>query len=192
MPNRSCFVFPLLSLLAGCASLAPTVSKSDQADAHSGYVAGLFSRSGMSFALVIRSTDGQREYVMPMGEDTRWPAKLTDSTTAIRVAPGTYAVSEWFTYATVTKETISRVPNDVGTLARPFTVEAGSVTHLGQFLVESQRMRTADRRVLRYHMRVHPVPAAAPAILDSFARAYPGLASQRINCLPCSGSLAQE
>lgn len=174
----------VLLLLTGCLTIAPTVLPTAQPEANSAYVAGIFSRNkGVNFALVLRSTDGNDEYIMPMGEDNRLPTAISESSIAIAVRPGTYVISEWMTYTPIGKELVSRYPNQSGTLAKPFVVAIGSVTHLGKF--ESEWAMTYTGIGYRHNMRVHPVPNSTPTVQASFAKAYPKLALQPFNCVFC-------
>lgn len=179
-----------LTLPAGCANLAPTVPTSASADPASGYVAGLFNRDGTSFALVIHALDGSTVHTLPMGEDTRWPTNLSKSSVAIRLPPGTYVIADWFNYSTVDKKVISRAPNIEPSLAKPFTVTAGEVVHLGEFTVESRRFRDPVRNAILLRMRVHPHWSPAPDVVSAFRRAYPGFASQPIGCVFCRATTA--
>jgi hypothetical protein len=175
----------VLLLLTGCLAIAPTVSPTAQPEANSAYVAGIFSRNkGVHFALVLHSTDGNDEYIMPMGEETRLATAISESSIAIAVRPGTYVISEWMTYAPMSKQLLSRYPNRSGTLAKPFVVAIGSVTHLGKF--ESEWAMTYTGIWSRQHnMRVHPVPNSTPTVQASFANAHPKLALQPFNCVFC-------
>ena len=138
MKNRRAPIFLLLLLLSGCAGLTPTLSPSVPVEPDSAYISGLFNRSkGSNFAFVIRSVDGKNEYVMPMGEDKALPSNLINSSITIKVVPGTYSLSQWITYATLSKDVITRKEIDNKVFSKPFIVKAGSVTHLGIFSVGS-------------------------------------------------------
>ena len=174
----------VLLLLTGCLTIAPAVSPTAQPEANSAYIAGIFSRNkGVNFALVLRSTDGNDEYIMPMGEDNRLPTAISESSIAIAVRPGRYVISEWMIYAPMSKELVSRYPNQSGSLAKPFVVASGSVTHLGR--LESEWAMTYPSIWVRHNMRVHPVPDSTLKVRASFANTYPKLALQPFNCVFC-------
>ncbi|QNA90446.1 hypothetical protein G4G28_21630 [Massilia sp. Dwa41.01b] len=177
-------LFPLL-LLTGCVSLTPTLAPTAQPEANAGYVAGQFSRNkGMNFALVLRAADSQEEYVMPMGADSSLPTEVVRSPIAIKVRPGTYTITQWLTYATLTKEVISRQPIQSSPLAKPFTVAAGAVTHLGNFRVISNKSATFGG--VQFDMRILPDLLSEPEMKEDFAAAYPNLASQPVRCVYCT------
>ena len=175
----------LLALLGGCASLAPTVPASARPDPDSGIVAGLFNRQGMSFALVLRPIGGTAEYILPMGEDVRWPGDTQRSSVAIQVPPGIYVIAEYFAYGTVSKEDISRRPNTIAALQAPFEVRAGSVVHLGEISVESLPVRGPNGYTAGFNMRISPRHTPWPAVRGAFEGAYPFLASMPATCLLC-------
>ena len=182
--KRTFALTPVLLLLTGCLSITPAVLSTAQPEANSAYVASIFSRNkGVNFALVLRSTDGNGEYIMPMGEDNRLPTAASENSIAIAVRPGTYVISEWMIYAPMSKELVSRYPNRSETLTKPFVVATGAVTHLGKF--ESEWSRTYAGVWVRHNMRVHPSPDSTPKIQALFANAYPNLASQPFNCVFC-------
>jgi len=176
----------LLALLGGCASLAPTVPASARPDPDSGIVAGLFNRQGMSFALVLRPIGGTAEYILPMGEDVRWPGDTQRSSVAIEVPPGTYTITEYFAYGTVSKEVITRRPNTIAALQAPFEVKAGAVVHLGEISVESLPVRGPNGYTAGFNMRISPRHTPWPAVRGAFEGAYPFLASMPATCLLCS------
>jgi len=175
----------LLALLAGCAGLAPTVPASARPDPDSGIVAGLFSRQGMSFALVLRPIGGTAEYILPMGEDVRWPADTQRSSVAIAVPPGTYVIAEYFAYGTVNKEVITRRPNTIAALQAPFEVRAGAVVHLGEISVESLPVRGPNGYTAGFNMRISPRHSPWPEVRGAFEGAYPHLAAMPATCLSC-------
>ncbi|MCD2519078.1 hypothetical protein LQ564_22510 [Massilia sp. G4R7] len=175
----------LLALVTGCAGLAPTVPGSAPPDPQAGYVAGLFNRQGMSFAMVLRAVDGGGSYILPMGEDTRWPGDLERSSVAVAVKPGTYTVAEWFTYGTVNKEVISRRPNTIAALQAPFVVKAGAVLHLGEISVASLPVPGPNGYTAGIELRVSPRATPWREVRGAFERAYPMLASQPASCILC-------
>lgn len=182
--------FVLALLLTGCANVTPTVLATAQPEANAAYIAGMFSRSkGMNFALVIRSTDKDEEYVMPMGTDSSMPTEIIDSVVAIKVRPGTYTITDWMTYATLTKEVISRKPIQDSPFAQSFTVGPGSVIHLGNFMTRSRIApgMSGLTHTINYSMRIRPAPLSEAAVNEAFAKAYPNLATQPLRCLFCIG-----
>jgi len=176
----------LLALLGGCASLAPTVPVSARPDPDSGIVAGLFNRQGMSFALVLRPIGGTAEYILPMGEDVRWPGDTQRSSVAIKVRPGTYTITEYFAYGTVSKEVITRRQNTIAALQTPFEVKAGAVVHLGEISVESLPVRGPNGYTAGFNLRISPRHTPWPEVRGAFEGAYPHLASMPVTCLSCA------
>lgn len=177
-----------LVFLAACAPLAPTVPATAPPDPQASYVAGLFNRQGMSFALVLRAVDGGASYILPMGEDTRWPGDTTRSSVAIAVIPGAYTVVEWFTYGTVSKDVISRRPNTIASLQAPFEVKAGAVVHLGEISVASVPVPGPSGYTVGFQLRVSPRHTSWKEVRAAFDRAYPRLAPWPASCLLCGES----
>lgn len=190
MPCRFVLISFLVSALAGCASIAPTVAASADPDADAAHIAGVFSRNkGINFGLVIRSADGQHEYVMPMGEDSSVPTKVRDSSIAIKVPPGVYTVSEWITYATLNKWVNSRKPIANHVLGKPFRVAPGAVVLLGHFDAYSATTPvgwggTGIR--IREEMQFIPLETNSGTLQGIFAQAYPKLAQRSLTCLLCA------
>ncbi|MGM9480573.1 hypothetical protein ACS5PN_05200 [Roseateles sp. NT4] len=154
-------------------------------DPNSGYVAGLFTRmKARGFAFVIRAADGGAEYLMPLGEDGNWPTAVNDQSVVIKLPPGKYTITQWITYATLTKEVMSRRPIANPVLGQPFTVNAGCVTHLGSYDV-TQYIQNGFPTTTT-HLRIQPRRATEAAVKQTFGAAYPNLSKQAFRCLLCS------
>ena len=174
--------------LSGCASITPVVTREEATDPKSGYVAGLFTRmKTRGFAFVIKEVNGSREFVMSLGEDSSVPTEVKNQTVAIRLPPGKYVVSQWITYATITKEVMSRSPVTNPVLSRSFEVDAGNVIHLGSYDV-SATMVTGSPRAMTY-LRIRPRSFTQSEAKKALAEAYPNLASQPFRCLLCSDTI---
>ena len=172
------------AILSGCASVQPVLAPTATVDPSTGYVAGLFSRmKARGYAFVVRSVEGGAEYNMPLGEDSSWPTGVDDQSVAIKLPPGTYTVSHWITYATLTKEIMSRKPITGSALSQPFAVKAGSVTHLGSYEVSEYVQRGYPTTTT--HMRIQPRRATQGQVQEAFAAAYPNLAKQSFHCVLC-------
>lgn len=192
MRSRLSILLPTLALLAGCSNMTPALVPLAQPEADAAYVAGLFSRNkGMNFALILRSADGSREYRMPMGEDSRLPTAIAGNSIAIKVLPGTYTITKWMTYSTMTKELFSSFPAQED-MAKSFTVAPGTVVHLGSFELESEVFHKGIgwNYTSGYKMCVRPLHASERDVRAAFARAYPLLSTLPITCIACDGKLA--
>jgi hypothetical protein len=181
--QRLAYAF-LFALLSGCASVQPVLAPTAAVDPGAGYVAGLFSRmKARGYAFVIRSFDGSAEYNMPLGEDSNWPTAVTDQSVVIKLPPGTYTVSQWITYATLTKEVMSRRPMSNPVLTQPFTVNAGSVTHLGSYDIFQHVQHSYPMTTT--HMRLQARRATLSQVQEALAATYPHLAKLPVHCLLC-------
>jgi hypothetical protein len=192
MTSRFALMTAICVLLAGCANVSQTLPPTAQPEPHAGYIAGLFSRAkGANLAFVIRSKDSNAEYVMPLGEDSSLPSKVDESSVAIKVAPGTYTIVQWMTYATLTKDVISRKDMQNSPLSIPFTVVDGGVTHLGNFAVgaEASYGRVSGGHGVIFANRVRPTSSTQGQVQEVFARAYPKLAAQPFHCVFCVDTL---
>jgi hypothetical protein len=176
--------------LCGCASVQPVLAPTASADASAGYVAGLFTRmKARGFAFVVKAAGDGREFTMPLGEDSSLPTAIKDQTVAIKLPPGTYTVSQWITYATLTKEIMTRKPVTGSVLSKPFAVKAGDVVHLGSYDVSESVQ--AGFPVTTTYLRVQPRRATQPEVQKAFAEVYPNLAAQPFRCVLCTDTVGQ-
>ena len=167
-------------LVTACAQIQPVVAPTSAADPNAAYLTGTFTRTSMrGFAFAIRNQDG-KEYFMSLGEDRKAPTNVEEQTVAIQVPPGTYAVMHWVAYDTSTKAVEIRNPVDNVVLAKPFTVRAGDVVHLGEFDVAQAR-----RADTSYYSIKPAYIASKREAQESVAKAYPNLASRPFRCLVC-------
>lgn len=176
----------LAVVLNGCTTVAiqPVLPPTAVADAQSGYVAGQFSRTkGRGFAFIVRSTDGKAEYTLPLGEDSTFPTDVNDQTVAMKLPPGWYTVSAWITYATLTKEVMSRKPITDSPLSEPFSVRAGAVVHLGSYNVTTYT-ESAYPSVNTF-LRITPRRLTEAEVQTSFKAAYPQFAAMPFQCVLC-------
>ncbi len=183
-PTLALFACTALLALSGCANVQPVLPATAAADAASGYVAGLFTRmKARGFAFVVKEVNEGREYTMPLGEDSSLPTEVKDQTVAIKLPPGRYAVAQWITYATLTKEVMSRKPVSSPVLSKPFDVRAGSVVHLGSFDV-SQTVQQGYPTTTTY-LQIVPRRFTQAEVQKAFAEVYPNLAAQPFRCVLC-------
>lgn len=169
-----------VSMLVGCASIQPTVMSSAVPDPASGYLAGTFSRvSSGGFAFVVKNMRTGEEFGMPLGEDGLLPKDVNNQVIAIKLPPGDYAVTEWYTYATLTKERSAKKPISNRYLAMPFKVEAGKVMYLGYYLVS-----TSSGGGYTY-WTVKPRPIGLSEAKAAFASAYPAFVQHDFACQLC-------
>lgn len=173
-----------LTTVAGCANVQPVLAPNVTADENAGYVAGQFSRmKGRGYGFMVRAVEGEAEYILPLGEDTNWPTELHDQTVAIKLPPGTYTVTQWITYATLTKEIMSRKALTGTALNQPFTVKSGSVIHLGSYDVS--QYTTIGFLATTTHMQIKPRRVTQVDVQKAFSATYPNLAKQPFYCVLC-------
>jgi hypothetical protein len=173
-------------LMTGCAVIQPVLPPTSQPDATAGYVAGGFTRvkSG-GFAFIVRNLDTSAEFALSLGEDTSWPTDVENQVVAIKLPPGRYAVSHWITYATLTKERISKSAVSNPYLSAPFSVAAGSVTYLGHYSVSTLH----SGGYVNY--RISPRPVMAAGARSAFLKAYPAFSGNDFSCRLCTDTLPQ-
>ena len=116
---------------------------------------------------------------MSLGEDTKKPAQVEEQTVVIAVPPGTYGVWHWVAYAPSTKAVELRRPVDNKVLAKPFTVKAGEVAHLGEFDIEQGKQGDTSYYIIK------PYVATVPEAKAMLAKTYPNLASRPFQCVVC-------
>lgn len=181
----------LIVFAAGCANIQSVLPSTTPVDLKTGYVAGIFTRPKIQgYAFVIKSVDTGVEYNLPLGEDTRWPTEMLEKSIAIKIPPGTYTVSHWITYGTLTKESVFRKAIENEILTKPFVVKAGSVTHLGSY--EVSQHRSYSNSTYTVFMRIQPRVVKKDAVQRAFNSAYPNLFNQPMLCLLCIDSLIKE
>lgn len=167
--------FVLALLVAGCANVQPVVAPTSAANPNDAYVSVTFNRaSGRGFAFELHSRDG-KAYYLSLGD--RSANNAEDQTVAIELPPGAYAVTHWVTY--VGKAIEERHPNDNKVLAKPFTLQAGSVAYLGVF--DIQQGKRAD---MNYYS-IKPSVGTRDEAHKALAAAYPNLASRPFECILC-------
>jgi hypothetical protein len=173
------YLAPFLVVVAACATIQPVVAPTSAVDPNAAYISGTFSRtSARGFAFAIRSSDG-KEYFMSLGADTRVAMPVEEQTVVIQVPPGTYGVWHWVAYDSATKAVELRRPVDNKVLAKPFTVKAGEVAHLGEFDIEQGKQGDTS------YYSIKPYVATVPEAKASLAKAYPNLASRPFQCVLC-------
>jgi len=172
-------VAALLAATAGCAEIQPVVAPSSALDPSAAYISGTFTHAKVQgFAFVLRSAEG-KEYFMSLGEDAKVRTEIDDQVVAIKVPPGTYAVTHWVTYAPASKAVDLRMPIENRALAKPFTVKAGEVVHLGVFDIAQ-----AKRADVNYY-QILPFVGQRSDAHSALANAYPNLASRPFQCVLC-------
>lgn len=173
-----------LALLTGCASIEPAVQAAAGPEPGMAYVAGQFTRSNSGgFAFVIKDVDLGTEYAMSLGEDGTWPSDVNEQVIAIKLRPGRYAVTQWFTYATLTKERSRSHPITNVELSKSFRLNSGSVMFLGGFKVDTSVQGG------QIYWSIKPRVVREERAQQAFEAAYPGLNKLAIECRLCISPL---
>jgi hypothetical protein len=173
------FALAALFALAGCAEIQPVVAPTSAADPNAAYISGTFTHARIQgFAFVIRSGEG-KEYFMSLGEDAKVRTEIEDQVVAIKVPPGSYAVTHWITYAPASKAVELRMPIQNTVLEKPFTVKPGDVVHLGVFDIAQ-----AKRGDMNYY-QILPYVGPRAQMQTALAHAYPNLAASPFRCVLC-------
>ena len=174
----------LLTGLTACVSIEPTLAADAAPNAKAAYVSGEFTRVPFTgIAYVVESMDGEKQYLLPMGKDTALPSAVKLQTVAMEIPPGKYRIVQWVTYATITKEVFKRNPVKNPWLSAPFTLDAGSVLHLGRFIIEGGKTVTYPH--VQMHWSVQPVRITQAEAKDAFGLSYPKLAELPFSCVLC-------
>src|SRR5689334_19373820 len=162
----------LCIFLSGCASIEPSLKSTVKPDPLSGYIAGSFTRrhSG-GFAFSIENIKTNREYAFSLGEDTALPSDVNKQVLAIKIPPGRYQVSSWFTYGTLNKAKNGTFAITNPHLAKPFEVSANSVVYLGDFVAST--VDSYDNRYSSISWSIEPIPLDFKQAVNDFHRAYP-------------------
>ncbi|MEZ0232565.1 MAG: hypothetical protein ACAH12_06975 [Methylophilaceae bacterium] len=176
---RIAFVMAL-SLMSGCASIEPSIKPSDAADSEAAYVAGKFTRfNSGGFAFVLVNQTSGKEYNISLGNDSALPKNVADQVVAIKVPPGMYTLSYWFTYGTLTKERSDKHAITNLALSAPFLASSGSIVFLGKYLADT------DFSSGRAFWSIKSQKISETQAREDFAEAYPILGKLEFFCQNC-------
>jgi hypothetical protein len=172
-------------LLGGCASIEPTLKADAQPSADAAYIAGSFTRQNSGgFAFAITNLDTQREYGMSLGQDTVLPKDVSDDVVVMKVPPGRYQVTSWYTYGTVNKAKNGTFPIRNPVLSQPFEVPAQSVRFLGKFVARSDH--AYGMGALSASWSIEPVPITEAQAREALSRSYSAFGNLDVKCQLCS------
>ena len=173
------------AVLSGCVSTQPSVSHDAAAKAGAGYIATAFPHSaGVGFVLFLVNLDTGADVAMAPG-DFSLLKDATVTVTAIDVPPGHYAVADWGTIDTLTRQSHGRQLIIDPRVTAPFEVVAGHVAYLGRY--DAQVSTTGNGLTgLTEHSRLRPMPGTVADSRQAFAAAYPALAPLAFDCALCS------
>lgn len=173
-------LIPCIVAAAGCASIEPTIQSNSPPETTSGYISGTFTRTNSGgFAFAITNLQTNHEYGLPLGEDTSLPSNVDRQVITIKVPPGRYVVSNWYTYGTLNraKNGTNKITNRH--LAMPFDVSANSVHYLGQFMV------TTTQEALTTHWQIQPQGLTVEQARSAFGAAHPMFSVLQFSCQLC-------
>jgi hypothetical protein len=175
------------ALLAGCVHVEPNVLADSAPDPSAGYVSAMIAMGktrGLGYAFAIQPVNGGKEYMLSMGAASHFKAHSGDDVpAAIKLPPGTYKVVTWMVYQTLFNEERFRAPlRKEGLVGKPFTVSAGSVTHLGNFSITTHK---EFERAEKMTWILLPLPVTQTLSKSKVAIAYPNLATMPFSCMVC-------
>jgi hypothetical protein len=171
--------------LCGCASIEPALKTDAQPSADVGYIAGTFTRQDSGgFAFAITNLATRREYGMSLGQDTFMPKDVSDQVVVMKVPPGRYQVTSWYTYGTMNKAKNGTFPITNAFLSKPFEVRAQSVLFLGKFVARSA-YRTGYT-ASQSSWSIEPVPITVAQSRQVLSASYPTFSSVDLQCHLCA------
>ena len=131
------------------------------------------------FAFVLVNQSSGIEYNLSLGSDPALPKDVIDQVVAIKVPPGVYTLSHWFTYGTLTKERSDKHPITNLLVAAPFVASKGSIVFLGNYsaITEFSGWKTL--------WSIKPQKLSEIQARDDFAEAYPLLSKLEFFCHHC-------
>ena len=174
-----------VGVLSGCVSTQPSVSHDASVKAGAGYIATAFPHNtGVGFVLYLVNLDTGVELAMAAG-DLSLLKDASATVTAIDVAPGHYAVADWGTIDSLTRQPHTRQLIVDPRVTAPFEVVAGHVAYLGRY--DAQLSNTGSQFTgYTEHSRLRPTPTTVVDSHQAFSGAYPALAAQAFDCVLCS------
>ena len=193
MSSRNVFLTLAPCLLAGCGVLLPdltvepVVPRDLAPDTASAYVAieantrpgprQGFAPAPGNHALFIKNTETGEEFKMSLQGGRMRPRHLLLLVSAVKVPPGTYAVSEWALG-------LKRVTIQNKALLRPFRVDGGAVVYLGKFSATTEV--TQHGRYQDVFNTLTSIPISTPEAEANFFSYYPRFRNQvTVTCLTC-------
>ncbi len=174
-----------VGVLSGCVSTQPSVSHDAPAKPGAGYIATAFPHNtGVGFVLYLVNLDTGAELAMAGGDfSVLKDASIT--VTTIDVAPGHYAIADWGTIDSLTRQPHTRQLIVDPRVTAPFEVVAGHVAYLGRY--DAQISNTGSQFTgYTEHSRLRPIPTTVVDSHQAFSAAYPALANQAFDCVLCS------
>ena len=181
-------VSAVASFFSGCVALSPTESAESTPDEKFGYIASATkTTSKWGHALYATNTETNEDFVLKLGEPASFFGNKEDVTakvTAIKVPPGTYAITQWASYASLTGEISTKKQLDQQSgLEKSFTVDPGMVVFLGQFSTSSDFY--ASYPYFSHTHRITSKPISFDLARSEFITAYPKFDKLKFTCISC-------
>lgn len=181
-------------LASGCVTnFAPPLKSDATPSTANGVIAAEFSRTSTTgIAFIVHNTKTGQEYALSIGENTERLQDVYEQVSAINVPPGDYAIVQWETFESITKQVLGKFPEKISRLAKPFTVQAGQVTFLGAYFAEGAERYAGDsayKSTDYMHWIIDPQSITYKRAHASFVRAYPAYSESEFTCLLCSETL---
>ena len=177
--------------LAGCGTIVKItpVEKHDAIpNSAYGYIAiRTTQEKGTDIAFVVNNVDTGTAFNMPLEEDAAWSSKENKQVAIMKVPPGRYAVTQWLTYASMTKSefTEKAVTNPV--LSYPFSVNPNTVTFLGDFAIgfDINYGYGTDH----WHWTIRPLHITQNDAHAAFVESYPAFRDLEFTCRLCTDTV---
>lgn len=150
-----------------------------------GYIAiRTTQEKGTDIAFVVNNVDTGTAFNMPLEEDATWSSKENKQVAIMKVPPGRYAVTQWLTYASMTKSEFTEKVVTNPYLSYPFNVNPNTVTFLGDFMVgfDINHGYVTDH----WHWTIRPLRIHLEEAHAAFAESYPAFRDLAFTCRLCT------
>jgi hypothetical protein len=175
----------LMLLLTGCVTnLAKPLSNDAAPSQKNGVIAAsIVSLSATGVAFVLHNDQTNVEYALSLGEGPGKLENVTRKVIATEVPPGEYQIKQWETFQTFAKAIYTKSDVTNASLSAPFTVQAGQVIYLGDFLV--QGVQRYGFRSYSMNWQIVPEPLTFNGAHSLFTGAFPAYAHNEFSCRLC-------
>lgn len=177
--------------LASCGTIVEItpVVKHDAAPSPAyGYIAiRTTQEKGTDIAFVVNNVDTGTAFNMPLEEDAAWSSKENKRVAIIKVPPGRYAVTNWLTYASMTKSEFTEKAVTNAYLSYPFSVSSNTVTFLGDFTVGFDINYGHGTDHWRWTIR--PLHITLKEAQAAFVHSYPEFRGLEFACRLCTDTV---
>lgn len=185
---RCLTLFGLTVLMTGCVTnLMTPLSNSATPNNTNGVVAvSVINTSINGVGFVLHNKQTGVDYTLSLGKGPTHREDAKREVIGAELPPGEYQITQWETFKNFGKSVYTKFDITNPYMAVPFTLQAGQVMYLGDYLVEGIDYQTGIH-TYTVHWHISPLHANLRGAHKLFAGAYPAYANSALHCLMCGG-----